>query len=138
MGILAKYTAREETAPGDAIALRDVLSAVGSVDGSVDAQERAVIDAMFRTVPQLRDQPIAAPPRSGRDAILADLGKLQSPRLKRQCFVLAVELAMASEGINEAEDRFLEALWAALGLDPNFAAMVVQVFACKYARANEP
>lgn len=137
MGVLTDHTALEVTSPGDASALRDVLSAIGSVDGSVDAQERAVIEALFRTVPQLRDSTPTVPPRVSRDQIVAELGKLKNQRLQRQCFVLAVELAMASDGVNQAEDRYLEALKQALRIDAAFAEMVVQVLACKYARASE-
>jgi len=135
MGVLTNYTALEVTAPGDAAALRDVLSAVGSVDGGVDAAERAVLEALFRTVPQLRDDPGKIPPRNSRDKILAELAKLEDVRLRRQCFVLAVELAMASNGVNDAEDRYLEALRTTLRIDDAFAVMVVRVLACKYARA---
>jgi hypothetical protein len=137
MGVLTDYTALEVTSPGDAAPLRDVLSAIGSVDGSVDAQERAVIEALFRTIPQLRDDPPTVPPRISRKQILADLAKLQNERLQRQCFVLAVELAIASDGVNAAEDQYLEELRAALRIDESFAAMTVQVLACKYARATD-
>jgi tellurite resistance protein len=134
VGLLTDHTALEVTAPGDAAALRDVLSLIGSIDGSVDAQERAVIEAFFKTIPQLRDEHMNVPPRTSRDAILTSLQKLTSARLQRQCFVLAVELAMASGGVNQAEDAWLTALRAALGIDDAFAAGVVQVLACKYAR----
>ena len=136
MGVLINHTALEITAPGDAKILRDVLSAISSADGSVDAQERAVLDAFFRTIPQLRDDASRVPPR-GRNQILADLAKLTNERLQRQCFVLAVELAIASDGVNEAEDQYLEALKQALRIDDGFAEMVVQVIASKYARGTD-
>jgi uncharacterized membrane protein YebE (DUF533 family) len=136
MGILTDHTALEVTSDGDAAALRDVISAVGSVDGRLDEQERAVVHALFNTVPQLRSDPASAPPR-GRAQILSDLAKLKDERLRRQCFVVAVELAIASDGVNEAEDKYLEQLKTALRIDDAFAQSVVQVFACKYARSPE-
>jgi uncharacterized membrane protein YebE (DUF533 family) len=136
MGILTDHTALEVTADGDSAALRDVISAIGSVDGKLDEQERAVVHALFHTVPQLRSDPATAPPR-GRAQILADLGKLKDERLQRQCFVVAVELAIASDGVNEAEDQYLGQLKKALRIDDAFAASVVQVMAVKYARATE-
>jgi uncharacterized membrane protein YebE (DUF533 family) len=135
MGLLTQYTALELAAPGDARALRDVLSAVGSVDGVVDAQESALIAAFFRTIPQLRDEPVRVPPRAAREALLAELGALPSERLRRQCFVVAVELAIASDGVNDAEDAYLTALQKALRIDDAFARAVLEVMACKYARA---
>jgi uncharacterized membrane protein YebE (DUF533 family) len=134
MRVLTDHTALEVTSPGDASALRDVLSAVGSVDGSLDEQERVLLRALFDTIPQLRAETAALPPRS-RKQILVDLAKLQNEPLQRQCFVLAVELAIASDGVNEAEDQYLESLKQALRIDDAFAHMVVQVIACKYARA---
>jgi hypothetical protein len=137
MGLLTQYTATElATTPEDAAALRDVLSAVGSVDGTVDTVERAVIEALHKTLPQLRDHPPSAPPRANRARILEELGKLQDVRLRNQCWVVAVELAIASDGINEAEDQYLDALREALRVDVNFAAMTVRVLAAKYSRAS--
>jgi tellurite resistance protein len=138
MGLLSRFTSAElATSPEDAAALRDVLSAVGSVDGSVDAVERIVLESLFRTLPQLRDHPQAAPPRSSRVRILEELAKLEDEALRYQCWVVAVELAIASDGINEAEDKYLEQLQQALRVDMDFAAMTVRVLACKYARAAE-
>jgi uncharacterized membrane protein YebE (DUF533 family) len=135
MGLLTQYTALEVATPGDARALRDVLSAVGAVDGRVDEKESALIAAFFRTIPQLRDEPVRVPPRASREALLRDLGALPSERLRKQCFVVAVELAMASDGINEAEDAYIEALRGALRIDEAFAKSTVEVLAVKYARA---
>jgi hypothetical protein len=138
MGLLSRYTSVElATSPDDAAALRDVLSAIGSVDGSVDQVERAVLEALAKTLPQLRDHPATAPPRSQRARILESLAKIESEALRNQCWVVAVELAIASDGINEAEDQYLEMLREALRVDVNFAAMTVRVLACKYARASE-
>ncbi len=136
MSLLTRCTELEVTVPGDADALRDVLSAIGSVDGQIDKQERAVLEAFFRTIPQLRDEVATVPPRLDRDQILADLGKLSDQRLQRQCFVLAAELAIASDGVNQAESRYLEALQKALRIDDQFADMAVQVLAAKYVRST--
>lgn len=136
MGLLTELTSAEvSSTPEDAAALRDVLSAIGSVDGSVDPVERALIEALFATLPQLRDHPARVPPRSHRARILEELGRLDDAQLRRQCYVLAVEVAIASDGINAAEDDYLEALKTALRIDDEFARAVVQVMAVKYARA---
>src|SRR5262245_12130284 len=138
MGLLSRFTTAElATRPEDAAALRDVLSAIGSVDGSVDQVERIVIESLFRTLPQLRDHPTSAPPRASRARILEELAKLEDEALRYQCWVVAVELAIASDGINEAEDQYLEQLQQALRIDMEFAATTVRVLACKYARAAE-
>jgi hypothetical protein len=138
MGLLSRFTSAElATSPEDAAALRDVLSAIGGVDGSVDQVERAVLEALSKTLPQLRDHPAAAPPRSQRARILESLSRIDNQALRYQCWVVAVELAIASDGINEAEDQYLEMLQQALRVDGDFAAMTVRVLACKYGRASE-
>jgi len=138
MGLLTRFTSAEiASSPEDAAALRDVLSAVGTVDGSVDKVERAVLEALYKTLPQLRDHPATAPPRSQRAKILESLSAIDSEALRYQCWVVAVELAIASDGINEAEDQYLEQLQQALRVDMDFAATTVRVLACKYARASE-
>ena len=138
MGLLTRYTSAElATTESDAAALRDVISTIGSVDGSLDTTEQAVIESLFRTLPQLRDHPASAPPRSSRTHVLEQLGKLQDKRLREQCWVVAVELALASDGINDAEDAYLESLRTTLRIDDQFAAFTVRVLACKYARVSE-
>jgi hypothetical protein len=137
MGLLARYTSAElATTESDASALRDVISTIGAVDGSLDPIERVVIESLFRTLPQLRDHPSNAPPRAGREHVLQQLAKLQDKRLREQCWVVAVELAIASDGINDAEDAYLESLRTTLRIDDQFAAFTVRVMASKYARTT--
>ncbi len=137
MGLLTRYTSAElATGEADAAALRDVISTVGAVDGSLDPTERVVIESLFKTLPQLRDHPASAPPRASRAHVLEQLGKLQDKRLREQCWVVAVELAIASDGINDDEDAYLESLRTTLRVDDQFAAMTVRVMASKYARTS--
>ena len=137
MGLLARYTSAElATTSADAEALRDVISTIGSVDGNLDPVERVVIESLFRTLPQLRDHPSSAPPRASRAHVLEQLAKLQDKRLREQCWVVAVELAIASDGINEAEDAYLDSLRTTLRIDDQFAAFTVRVLASKYARTT--
>jgi hypothetical protein len=136
MGLLRTLTSQASQGKAvDSGPLRDVLSAIGSVDGKLDEIERHLIQAMFDTLPQLREHPATAPPRANRNALLADLAKIGDEKLRRQCWVVAVELAIASEGVNEAEDQYLEQLQQALRIDDAFARKSVEVLAVKYARA---
>jgi hypothetical protein len=137
MGLLTRYTSAElATTESDATALRDVISTIGAADGNLDDIERVVIESLFRTLPQLRDHPASAPPRASRAHVLEQLAKLTDKRLREQCWVIAVELAIASEGINDAEDAYLESLRTTLRIDDQFAAFTVRVLACKYARTT--
>jgi hypothetical protein len=110
---------------------------VVTADGEVDLAEHVTVEALYETVPQLRQAPTAVrPPTAGRNALLASMKKVTEPRLRTQLFVLAVDLALASEGATEREDVFVEELQRVLGIDDDFARSTITVLACKYARAR--
>jgi hypothetical protein len=135
MGLLRDLVATTPTGkPEDAGALRDLISAVVTADGSVDAAEHITVEALHETVPQLRAAPPATQPPALRKALLASLKKVTDPRLRRQLWVIAVDLALSSEGVSEREDLFLEELRAVLSIDDAFARQTIAVFAAKYAR----
>jgi hypothetical protein len=135
MGLLRELTSTTNRGHVDeATLLRGILSVMGTIDGKLDASERAAISALFRTVPQLRDgaEP-TEPPRANRAQLLEELGRITDERLRRQCFVLAVEVALSSGGVNDSEDQYVERLRAALNIDDGFARRTVEVLAYKYA-----
>jgi hypothetical protein len=136
MGLLRDLTASEPTGQAtDAGPLRDLISATVNADGVVDLAEHVSVEALYETIPQLRNAPDSARPPQNRKACLAELAKLTDARLKRQLFVLAVDLALASEGATDREDVFVDELRIALGLDDKFAKQVISVLSYKYARA---
>jgi len=138
MGLLSDLTVDPYGSTDDAAPLYDLMSAMSSVDGSVDGGELAVIAALHKTLPQLQ-APSAhgnRPPESSRKRLLVALGKLESLPLRRQCFVVAVEVALASGGAHHAEDAYLEEVRAALRIDDAFARQTIEVIATKYACAK--
>jgi hypothetical protein len=135
MGLLRDLVATTQTGkPDDAGPLRDLISAVVTADGSVDAAEHITVEALHETVPQLRAAPTATRPPAMRKQLLASLQKVKDARLQRQLWVIAVDLALSSDGVNEREDLFLDELRAVLHIDDAFAKSTVAVFAAKYAR----
>src|SRR5258708_5295500 len=111
MGLLRDLVASQPTGQAsDAGPLRDLISAVVTADGKVDLAEHITVEALFETVPQLRAAPDAQRPPAMRKALLGQLRAITDPRLRRQLFVLAVDLALASDGANEREDAFIEEL----------------------------
>ena len=136
MGLLRDLTASQPTGQAtDAGPLRDLISAIVTADGVVDVAEHVSVEALYETIPQLRNAPESARPPQSRKACLEGLKKLTNERLKRQLFVLAVDLALASEGATDREDVFVDELRVALGLDDRFAKQVISVLSYKYARA---
>ena len=122
------------TGVSDAAPLAHTAQLVASIDGKVEPAEQAALDALCKTVPQLKGQPL--PARITRRQLLDLLGTLESEALRRQCFVIAVEMALASGQVNESEDQFVEMIYKSLGLELSFATQVIQVIACKYARGR--
>jgi hypothetical protein len=119
--------------PADAEILRSVVSIMSSVDGTVATEEQAIAHAMFATIPQLRENPAHRPPASNRERLLVELGQLRDERLRKQCFVVAVEVALVADGANDAEDIYVERLRDTLKIDEAFARQTIDVLASKYA-----
>jgi tellurite resistance protein len=135
MGLLRELTSTANHGSTDeARPLRDIVSVMGTIDGKLDPSERAVIAALFHTLPQLKDmEPSSVPPKVNRAQLLEELQQLSEPRLRRQCFVVAVEVALASGGVNDSEDQYVERLRSALRIDDAFARQTIEVLAHKYA-----
>jgi hypothetical protein len=135
MGMLKELTSTTNRGHSDeATPLRGILSVMGTIDGKLDPAERAAISALFRTIPQLRDagEP-TEPPRANRAQLLEELARIPDERLRRQCFVLAVEVALSSGGANDSEDQYVDRLRSALKIDEAFARSTIEVLAYKYA-----
>ena len=136
MGLLLDLTSATPMGSAtDAGPLRDLISAMVTADGSVDVAEHATVEALHESVPQLRAAPQSArPPAAGRKGLLAAFAKIDDARLRKQLFVLAVDLALASDGACAREDVFVEELRQVLKIDDAFARQTSQVIAIKYAR----
>ena len=100
MGLLRELTSdSNQVTDTDASFLRDLISAMVTADGAVDLAEHVTVEALFETVPQLRAAPVdARPPIAGRKALLSKLSTIGTDKLRRQLFVIAVDLALASDG----------------------------------------
>lgn len=137
MGLLRDLTGTAAWTVADAGPLRDLVSAVVTADGSVDVAEHATVEALFESIPQLRAAPSESrPPVTGEKALLARLAAVTDDKLRRQLFVLAVDLALASEGAHDREDALVTSLQTALKIDAEFATQTITVLAHKYARAR--
>jgi tellurite resistance protein len=114
------------------------VRAMSFIDGKMEPAEQIVIEALMKTIPQLRDLPIhlATPERVTREQLLAELRKVSSDRLRNQLFVVAIEVALASGHVNEHEDRFAEQLRQALRIEEPYARQVIEVIAAKYGRGR--
>jgi tellurite resistance protein len=135
MGLLSMLITPQPNVRGDDHqSLGNTITAMAAIDGNIDPAEVTLLKALAETIPQLKGKPL--PAKVGRKELLEQLAALPSRALRRQCFVLAVEVALASGHVNESEDQFIDRLQKALDIDLAFAREAIEVIACKYARAE--
>ena len=111
-------------------------------DGVMDAAEQQTLISFLMTVPDFADcdpnelmeegGKIVRKYPSVRESIQA-LAGLSSENLKKKCFVLAVDLALASGDVDEEEDQILEAMQRVLNIPDDFAKSVIGTLSVKYA-----
>lgn len=144
MGLLSRAMGNAPTkkASDDVLLLHGMLLMAGA-DGSIEQAELSMVQAFFDTLPELKDKSfdelLAQANRiiakhGGLKESIAALGDIESPAIKKKCFVLAADIAMASGDVDEAEDKLLEAMQRLFGIDEAFAAKVIEVLQVKYAR----
>jgi tellurite resistance protein len=134
MGLLLSLVSKESNgSSADAKILVELMYAIAGIDGKVEPSEEVMIEAHCQTLPQVKSKTMSKPAKLDRRDVLAALEKVIDERLRKQCFVLAVEIALASGGVNEPEDQFMEHVRKALRLDDAFARQAVQVVAAKYS-----
>lgn len=148
MGLL-KEQAKESGLETEKQASDDTLLALAMgcmafADGAMDQGELASIEAFASTLPEFANGCFAEPwNNSGKifnkyegDVTKAceELKNLSSPVLKKKAYVLAVDIALASGDVDEAEDKLIEQMQTILGVDDLFAQTTVKVLAAKYAQ----
>lgn len=134
--VMAKY---EPLAVDDDVAKRFALGMMlaAAADGYVDEEESALLAALARTVPELRNRDVDAlfadaksRMSAGVEAALAHLGGLEAHREK--CFALATEVALvagrgpAGTMLPRLQDRIRPAM--------DYAECAIATFAAKYAQ----
>ncbi|HEY8074059.1 MAG TPA: hypothetical protein VIF62_08120, partial [Labilithrix sp.] len=130
--VMAKY-AKVAGATPDAIMSGMILAA--AADGHVDDQEKAVLAALARTVPELAASDVPAVVARVESKVAADaekeLAALASAPAKDKCFAAAAEVALVSG--HGPEGTLLPRLRETLAPDADLAGAAVATFAAKYA-----
>ena len=113
-----------------------------TADGNASEEELALVEVFCKTVPELRDADLKELGGQWRtfsqgyddrwDALSA-LIDLDDERLSKKAFVMACDIALASEGIKGEEYDMLNDMAAALGVGDNEALGILNVLRLKYA-----
>lgn len=144
MGLLSRLmgtTAPTKKATDDVLLLHGMLLMAGA-DGTIEQSELSTVQGFFDTLPEFKDKNFdellsqanrVVAKHGGLKQSIVALGDIQSPAIKKKCFVLAADIAMASGDIDEAEDKLMEAMQRLLGIDDDFASKTIEVLQTKYA-----
>jgi uncharacterized tellurite resistance protein B-like protein len=145
MGLLKKMT--NEVAPqkgpsDDALILHGMLCVAGA-DGAFDDAEIELVQGYFATLPEFEGKDweevyngakkVLSKYNSVFESVKA-LADLSTQALKNKMFVLAVDIALSSGDVDEAEDEMLEAMQRVLSISDELAAKIIEVMAIKYAQ----
>ncbi len=143
MGLLSKIAgavAPQQKAGDDALLFHGMMLMAGA-DGTIDANEQDTLKSFFFTLPEFRGQSFDNMLEQGqkiirkhgslKDSIKA-LGDIGSEAVRQKLFVLAVDLALSSGDIDEAEDEMLETMQRLLNVSDDLAKKIVEVLSLKY------
>lgn len=143
MGLLSRLMggSTSKQATDDVLLLHGMLLMAGA-DGTIEQTELSTVQGFYDTLPEFKGKDFnellsqanrVVAKHGGLKGSINALGEIKSPAIKKKCFVLAADIAMASGDIDEAEDKLLEAMQRLLGVDDVFAQKVIEVLQTKYA-----
>jgi uncharacterized tellurite resistance protein B-like protein len=145
MGLLSRLTGGsqpQKKATDDVLLIHGMLLMAGA-DGTIEEKEQSLVCALFETLPEfegkdwdeLVNQGLKIVNKSGglKESVKA-IAELSTPSLKRKLYCLAVDIAMSSGDIDEAEDAMLETYQRLLGIDDATASKIIEVMGWKYAQ----
>jgi hypothetical protein len=111
-------------------------------DGVMDANEQQTLISFLMTVPDFHGKDVNVLLEEGaklvrrypsvRESINA-LAELSNENLKKKCFVLAVDLALASGDVDKNEAEILEAMQRVMNIPDDFARATIGTLSTKYA-----
>ncbi len=148
MGLFGKLLgAQPAKAPTDDVLLLHSIMCMAAADGSIEDAEDEMIRNYAHTLPEFRDMDgedfnkcmqasakIAHKFNRDMKSSLTVLNEIKSDVVRKKAFVLAVDIAMSSGDIDEAEEEMLEAMQRILLVDDELARKIIEVVSLKYVK----
>lgn len=129
-------------APDDTL-LALAIGCMAFADGTNDPSDVAIIKTFAATLPEFANGSFTQPwiqstkilkkHKGSINACINELKNLSTPNLKKKAFIFAVDIAFSTGDINKNEEKVLDKMKAALGIDELFAERAVTVMATKYS-----
>jgi tellurite resistance protein len=148
MGLLSKFrSAAPAKKPTDDVLLMHSIICMCAADGVIEDAEHEMIRNFANTLPEFRDmsadefgkciegsRKIAMAYNRDMKSSLQALAEIQSEAVRKKTFVLAIDVALSSGDIDEAEEEMLEAMQRILRIDEQLARNAVEVISLKYLK----
>lgn len=143
MGLLSKLAGfgAQKKATDDVLLIHGLMLMSGA-DGVLEESEIRTIESYLVTLPEFEGKELRnlftdarklnAKYPTVKEAVKA-LAEIQSPAVRKKCFVLAMDIAMSSGDISQEEDELLEAMQRVLDIDDITAQKALEVLGWKYA-----
>lgn len=148
MGLLGKFLGTQPAKkPTDDVLLLHSIFCMAAADGSIEDSEHEMIRNFANTLPEFRsmngeqfDNAISQVNKIvhkyNRDmkSSLQALNEIQSEAVRKKAFILAVDMAMSSGDVDQAEEEMLEAMQRILRIDDDLARRAVEIISLKYVK----
>lgn len=144
MGLLTQIANDNHTTrkPTDDVLLFHALLLMVAADGHLDPEETVSLEAFYATVPDFKGRSFRelfnetvrlARRGSTPEQQVALLADLSTEALRKKCFLLAADIALASGDVDQHEDALLEKMQQVLQIPDDVATQILSVLAIKYA-----
>ena len=143
MGLFSRLGKKANTRQAsDEVLLFHGMLLMVAADGQVDREEMAALESYFITIPEFKGknfgETLQESIRLARMApTLSDsikmLTGLTTQGLRNKCFLLAMDIALASGDVDQREDEMLEAMQRVLQVPDELAGKIIDVLSLKYS-----
>jgi uncharacterized tellurite resistance protein B-like protein len=145
MGLLSRFSGAGPAGktPGDDVLLMHGMLLMAGAEGKIEPAEIETVEAFFATLPEFAGKEFGAVVEQANKIVaqygtlllsVKALGGIRSPAVRKKCYVLAADIALASGEVDEAEDQMLDEMQRILGVDDAFATRTLEVLSTKHAR----
>jgi tellurite resistance protein len=148
MGLLGKFLGTQPAKkPTDDVLLLHSILCMAGADGSIEDAEHEMIRNFANTLPEFRDmdgnefdkcldasRKIVHKYNRDMKSSLQALNEIESEAVRKKAFVLAVDMAMSSGDVDQAEEEMLEAMQRILRIDDDLARRAIEIIGLKYLK----
>ena len=144
MGLFSRLTGQTiQKSATDETLLFHAMICMAAADGVLEPGETSSVEAFYLSLPEFRGKEFGdllnqsnklISKHGGVAESVKELAEIQSEAVRKKAFILAVDIALASGDVDQAEDQMLDAMQRVLNIDDELAGKVVEVLSLKHAQ----